>query len=84
MIRHSEKLSVPRKKGILSPQIVHISQIHFWSLTMKTIDGASSFWKQGRKNEFRSEILTMLNKEIAQHKNKTYSEPIGSINQEIL
>ena len=31
----------------------------------------------------RSEILTMLNKEITQtHKNKTYSEPIGNINEE--
>ena len=31
----------------------------------------------------RSEILTMLNKEITQtHKNKKYSEPIENINEE--
>lgn len=86
MIRHFEKLSVPKgKKGILSP-----SDCSYLSPTSLLVfdheANKMALLHSGNEEErinLRSEILTMLNKEITQtHKNKTYSEPIGNINEE--
>ena len=86
MIRHFEKLSVPKgKEGILSPP--DCSYLSPTSLLVFDHEANKmALLHSGNEEErmnLRSEILTMLNKEITQtHKNKTYSEPIGNINEE--
>ena len=86
MIRHFEKLSVPKgKKVILSPP--DCSYLSPTSLLVFDHEANKmALLHSGNEEErinLRSEILTMLNKEITQtHKNKTYSEPIGNINEE--
>tara|TARA_B100001121_G_scaffold111650_1_gene98316 strand:+ start:970 stop:2364 length:1395 start_codon:yes stop_codon:yes gene_type:complete len=86
MIRHFEKLSVPKgKEGILSPP--DCSYLSPTSLLVFDHEANKmALLHSGNEEErinLRSEILTMLNKEITQtHEKKTYSEPIGNINEE--
>jgi len=87
MIRHFEKLPVPKgKQGILSPP--DCSYIAPTSLLIfDHEENKMALLHSGNDQErinLRDEILKMLSKEISQsQKKKIYSEPIANINKEI-
>tara|TARA_B100001996_G_scaffold64616_1_gene46609 strand:- start:476 stop:1870 length:1395 start_codon:yes stop_codon:yes gene_type:complete len=87
MIRHFEKLPVPKgKDGILSPS--DCSYIAPTSLLIfDHLENKMALLHCGNEQErvnLRDEILSLLSKEITQsQKNKTYSEPTANINKEI-
>ena len=87
MIRHFEKLPVPKgKQGILSPpDCSYISPTSL--LIFDHEENKMALLHSGNDQErinLRDEILKMLSKEISQsQKKKIYSEPIANINKEI-
>ena len=87
MIRHFEKLPVPKgKQGILNPP--DCSYIAPTSLLIfDHEENKMALLHSGNDQErinLRDEILKMLSKEISQsQKKKIYSEPIANINKEI-